>query len=141
LGPSEITHRITVRAERRVTAEILSDFQHVRGKAGILFRIAAAALENPDGAVRDVIFPIADEQTFENLVKEQRAGETYQQRIHTVIRSSYSSHYRRMLPKLLDVLELRSNNAVYRPLLDAIDVIKRENESGQQHFAPFGGNG
>ena len=24
---------------------------------------------------------------------------------------------------------------MYRPLLDAIDVIKRENENGQQHFA------
>jgi TnpA family transposase len=130
----QITHRITVRAERRVTAEILSDFQHVRGKAGILFRIAAAALKEPDGAVRDVIFPVADEQTFENLLKEQRAGETYQQRIHTVIRSSYASHYRRMLPKLLDILDFRSNNAVYRPLLDAIDVVKRENENAQQHF-------
>jgi len=130
----QITHRITVRAERRVTAEILTDFQHVRGKAGILFRVAAAALKDPDGVVRDVIFPVADEQTFENLLKEQKAGETYQQRIHTLVRSSYASHYRRMLPKLLDILDFRSNNAVYRPLLDAIDVIKRENESGQQHF-------
>jgi TnpA family transposase len=130
----QITHRITVRAERRVIAELFSDFQYVRGKAGILFRIAAAALKEPDGAVRDVIFPVADEQTFENLLKEQRAGETYQQRIHTVIRSSYASHYRRMLPKLLDILDFRSNNAVYRPLLDAIELIKRGNENAQQHF-------
>jgi Tn3 transposase DDE domain len=131
----QITHRITVRAERRVTAEILTDFQQVRGKAGILFRIAVAALDNPDGAVRDVIFPVADEQTFQSLVKEQRAGATYQQRIHTIFRSSYSSHYRRMLPKLLDVLEFRSNNAVYRPLIDALEVIQREQETGQLYFA------
>ena len=49
----QITHRITVRARRwqRVMLycpEILSDFQHVRGKAGILFRVAAAALKDPD---------------------------------------------------------------------------------------------
>jgi hypothetical protein len=131
----QITHRITVRAERRVTADILTDFQQVRGKAGILFRIAVAALDNPDGAVRDVIFPVADEQTFQSLVKEQRAGATYQQRIHTIIRSSYSSHHRRMLPKLLDVLEFRSNNAVFRPLIDALEVIQREQETGQQYFA------
>ena len=131
----QITHRITVRAERRVTAEILNDFQHVRGKAGILLRIAVAALDNPDGAVRDVIFPVADEQTFENLIKEQRAGASYRQRIHTIVRSSYSSHYRRMLPKLLNVLEFRSNNAVYRPLIDALEVLEREHETGQQYFA------
>ena len=129
-----ITHRITMRAERRVIAELFTDFQHVRGKAGILFRVAKAALDNPDGSVREVIFPIAGEQTFENLLKEQLAGETYQQRIHTVVRSSYASHYRRMLPKLLAALEFCSNNAVYCPLLDAIDVIKRESESSQQYF-------
>jgi hypothetical protein len=132
----QITHRITVRAERRVTAEIITDFQQVRGKAGILFRIAVAALDNPDEAVRDVIFPVADEQTFQNLVKEQRAGATYQQRIHTIIRSSYSSHYRRMLPKLLNVLEFRSNNAVYRPLIDALEVIQREQETGHNSISP-----
>jgi hypothetical protein len=32
----------------------------------------------------------------------------------TVIRASYASQYRRMLPKLLDALEFRSNNAVQR---------------------------
>jgi hypothetical protein len=121
-----------------VTAEILNDFQHVRGKAGILLRIAVAALDNPDGAVRDVIFPVADEQTFENLIKEQRAGASYRQRIHTIVRSSYSSHYRRMLPKLLNVLEFRSNNAVYRPLIDALEVLEREHETGQQYFALSG---
>ncbi len=40
-----------------------------------------------------------------------------------------------MLPKLLNVLEFRSNNAVYRPLIDALEVIQREQETGQQYFA------
>ena len=37
------------------------NFHQVLGKTRILFRIAAAALGNPDGAVRDVIFPVAVE--------------------------------------------------------------------------------
>jgi hypothetical protein len=39
----QITHRITVRAERRIVQDLLDDFQQVQGKTLILFRIAAAA--------------------------------------------------------------------------------------------------
>lgn len=131
----QITHRITVRAERRIVQDLLDDFDQVHGKTRILFRIAAAALESPGGAVRDVIFPVADEAVCQNLVKERDAGGLDRNRqVHTIIRASYASHYRRMLPKLLDALEFRSNNAVHRPLLEAIDAIQRERESvGQYH--------
>jgi Domain of unknown function (DUF4158) len=36
----EITHRITVRAESRVIEELLEEYRQVRGKTGILFRVA-----------------------------------------------------------------------------------------------------
>jgi len=131
----EITHRITVRAERRVIEELLEEYRQVRGKTGILFRIAEAAVDNPDGIVRDVIFPVAGEQTFEALVKEYRAsGGPQNRRIYTAIRASYGSYYRRMLPKLLAALEFRSNNATYRPLLNAIDAIRRNQGDGRQYL-------
>ena len=63
---------------------------------------------------------------FEALVKEyQASGNPQNRRIHTAIRASYGSYYRRMLPKILAALEFRSNNTVHRPLLDAIDAIRR----------------
>jgi hypothetical protein len=132
----EITHRITVRAERRVVEELLEEYRQVRGKTGILFRIAEAAVDNPDGIVRDVIFPVADEQTFEALVKEYRASGTPQnRRIHAAIRASYGSYYRRMLPRILAALEFRSNNATHRPLLNAIGAIQRDQGDSRQYFA------
>ena len=39
-----ITHRITVKAERRVLEELMEEAVEVRGKAGILFRVAEAAV-------------------------------------------------------------------------------------------------
>ena len=132
----QITHRITVRAERRIVQDLLEDFQQVHGKTRILFRIAAAALGNPDGAVRDVIFPVADETVCKNLMKEQHAGGIDRNRqVHTIIRASYASHYRRMLPKLLDALEFRSNNVTHRPLLEAIDAIKCGRKGAGQYYA------
>jgi hypothetical protein len=63
--PLEVTHRIPVRAERRVVEELLEEYRQVRGKTGIFFRVAEAAVGNPDGVVREVIFPVAGELTFE----------------------------------------------------------------------------
>ena len=36
------------------------------------------------------------------------------------MRASYSHHYRRMVPELLDILDFRSNNELYRPVIRAI---------------------
>jgi hypothetical protein len=59
----EITDRITVRAERRVVEKLLEEYRQVRGKTGILFRVAEAAVGNPNGIVREVIFPVVGEGT------------------------------------------------------------------------------
>src|SRR5215217_6675655 len=75
----QVTHRITTKAEKRVIEGLLADAVQVRGKAGILFKIAEAALDKPDGVVREVIFPVAGEQTFEKLVKEAAAGGGHRQ--------------------------------------------------------------
>jgi hypothetical protein len=83
-----ITHRITVRAERKVAAELIEEARTVRGKAGILFKVASAVTEAPDGVVREVIFPVVDERTFHALVKEAIAAGT------TPVRASYGSYYR-----------------------------------------------
>src|SRR5208337_5144741 len=99
------------------------------------FNVARAALDKPDGVVREVIFPVAGEQTFEKLVKEAAAGAGQRHaRIHTVVRASYGSYYRRMLPKLLAAIEFRSNNATHRSLLDAIEVIRAAVDGGRQYY-------
>lgn len=46
------------------------------------------------------------------------------------MRGSYAGHYRRILPKLLSVLEFRSNNAVHRPVLEALDWIRQAFNTG-----------
>jgi hypothetical protein len=98
----------------------------VAGKPAILFKLATASLAEPDGAVRDVIFPAVSEQTLHNLVAEGNAtGSVYRRHLQTVIHNSYRSHYRRMLPLVLDTLAFRSNNRAHRPVLDALAVIGR----------------
>ena len=87
-------HRIDVRAENKRDRELLTrcdstllverlpqDLKLVDGKTQILFRVAEAIIDNPDGNIRDVIFPKVKEETFRNLVAEKEAsGPQYQLR-------------------------------------------------------------
>jgi hypothetical protein len=121
-----LVHKVDVTAERKVGGEMLDDLRRVRGKQGLLFALAEAALDHPDDTVRDALYPVVSEATLKDLVAEAKANDTaFRQRVRTVLRSSYSSHYRRMLPKLLAALEFRCNNTTYRPVMDALDLLRR----------------
>jgi Transposase. len=118
----ETIHQIGARAERKVERELLEDLKRVSGKQNLLFNLADATLAQPDGVVRDVVFPVVGEQTLRDLVKEWKAtGPTYRITLRTVIRNSYQGHYRRIVPTLLAALEFRSNNDRHRPVMDALD--------------------
>jgi hypothetical protein len=131
----QIVHRISVRAEKKVVDELLGDLQKVYGKTTLLFKIAEAALEHPDGVVRQVLYPVVSEQTLSDLVKEYRSkGPTYRRHVYTILRASYSGHYRRMLPPLLDALDFRANTATHRPIIQALALIKANRDSRKQHF-------
>jgi hypothetical protein len=121
----ETVHSIGARAERRVEQQVIGELKRVTGKANLLFEIAGAAVARPDGTVRDVVFPVVGEQTLRDLVRERQSGPTYRTSLRTTIRSSYAGHYRRMVPRLLDALDFRSNNAVHRPVIEALALVRR----------------
>ncbi|MCC6628228.1 MAG: Tn3 family transposase [Chloroflexi bacterium] len=128
---------IEVRAERRVERALLRDLTRVTGKQTLLFEIAEASLERPDERVRDVIYPIAGEDRLRELVKEYKAsGPAYKRKVYTVMRASYSAHYRRLVPIILRTLEFRSNNDRHRPVIEALALLKRyvEAPSTQPYF-------
>lgn len=114
----ETIHQIGARAERKVEKELLDDLKRVSGKQNLLFEMADASLSNPDGVVRDVVFPVVGEQKLRDLVKEWKAtGPAYRLTLRTVIRNSYKGHYRRMVPKMLQALAFRSNNKHHQPVV------------------------
>lgn len=120
----ETIHHIGARAERRVEHELLDDLKRVSGKPGLLFDLAGAVLAQPDGVVREVVFPVVSEETLQDLVREARATGSYQTTLRTVIRNSYKGHYRRMVPEILQRLEFRSNNTRHRPIIQALALLK-----------------
>jgi TnpA family transposase len=122
----QIIHRISVRAEKKVDKELIKDFRKVSGKNNILFNMAKAVLDNPDDTVRNVVFPIVNENILKSLIKEfKNTGTNYKKKVYTVMRSSYANHYRRIVPEILDILQFRSNNEIHQPVIKALKIIKK----------------
>lgn len=79
---------------------------------------------------------VGGEQTLRDLVREQKAtGPAYRTRVQVHLRASYQSHYRRMVPRVLEALQFRSNNAAHRPVVEAIALLERYADSQARLYA------
>jgi len=117
-----IVGKLSKRAKKKVETVLIKELKRVYGKTTLLARIAEASLKDPKGTINRVIFPIANKSKLKDIVKEYKySGKGFKNEIHKLVRSSYSSHYRRMVPKILGSLTFRSNNDLHVPILDAID--------------------
>lgn len=122
----EMIQHIGVKADQRVTRELVKESKHIPNKTGILHDLLGAALDQPDGIVRDVLFGVVDEQTLRDLHAELHATKAARrQRVQTVMHRSYGSHYRQMARPLLATLTFRTNLAKHQPLMTAIAWIKQ----------------
>ena len=120
-----IAHRVGVRAEEKVDGELMTYAKKVIGKTKLLYKLAKAAKGQPDGVVKDVIYPAVGEQTLDDLIHEAEAAEQHEHQVKRVTRASYSHHYRRIMPALLDVLAFRCNNDRHRPVMDALALLEK----------------
>ncbi|MEU3092303.1 Tn3 family transposase [Streptomyces massasporeus] len=121
-----LVHKINARAERRVEKQLTAELKKVRGKEGILFKLAEAAVGKPDEVVRRALYPVVGEKTLKDLVAEAKANEkVFKAKVRTTLRSSYSSYYRQMLPPLLNTLGFKCNNTAYQPVMDAMKLLKK----------------
>jgi TnpA family transposase len=87
------------------------------------------------GSYEKWFFPSSGEQTLRDLVREWKAtGPTYRTTLRTVIRNSYSGHYRQIVPQLLETLTFRSNNEAHQPVIHALQLVKRYADTKLRFF-------
>jgi Tn3 transposase DDE domain len=114
----------------------VASFHRVRNKNALLARVAEASLNDPDGAVREVVFPVAGgEATLRQVVAEARAASPeFRRNVQVKLRASYSHHYRVGMVKLLRTLAFRSNNTAHAPIIAGIALVLRHAESKLQSY-------
>jgi TnpA family transposase len=121
----DVIRRIDTQTEKHLEKTLLHDIKRVAGKVQMLYRIAEAVVEEPDGTIRTVLFPQVKEETFRDLAAEAKAnGPQYRIWYQYVMRQKYIHHYRQMLPWILEHLTFRSENR-FQPVIEALAVIKQ----------------
>jgi TnpA family transposase len=131
----QVIHNLGARAEKRIDKRQFAAFKKVRGKAKLLFKLAEATVDQPDGIIKEVVYPVVGQKTLQELVSEFKTmGFDFEREVQETMRSSYGHHYRRMLMPVLDALRFQSNNTVHRPVIEALDVLKANRDSQQQYY-------
>jgi TnpA family transposase len=132
----QIIHHLGIRAEKKVDQRHFSAFKKIRGKARLLFKLAQVTLDQPEGRVREVVYPVVSPKILQELVTEFTATDfDVEREVQETMRASYGHHYRRMLLPVLAALRFQSNNAGHRPVIDALDVLKRHRDSQKAYYA------
>jgi TnpA family transposase len=129
----DTVHRLSTRSEKRVDAAIMQDIKRVYGKNRLLYYIALASLKAPEGKVHEVIFPVVGQDKLLEITQEYLAKGTYLNQVHSVMKASYTHHFRRILPPLLGALTFGSKNA---NLLIALDLLTRYKDSSAVLYGP-----
>ncbi len=133
----QIIHRIGVSAEKKVERELLADFRRVRGKMTIFAKMVNISIDQPQNVIEKAIYPEVGLETLRSLSQEfKSSGPAYREVVRSFMLSSYSNHYRRLLPVILDALVFRSNNDSYRPILNALELLKTHRHARGRHFPP-----
>ena len=123
----QLVHRMERRSKKKVSEEVVSKAQsQAKGRhAKLLYQIALASLAEPEGLIKDVIYPIADEDQLTHLIDQLGDAEgSVRDRLYARLRSAYSYHYRQLLPQVLKVLEFHGTGPHMQPVLDALELLK-----------------
>ncbi len=130
----ETIYHIEARAERRADRKLLAGWKHVANKELILYKMASIAIECPKVTIEDAYYPVIGFKTLVNIVRELGAIGNHDGIVRDGIRNSYKSHYRRIIPLILKALEFRSNNELYHPIIQALELIKKYADSKMHTF-------
>jgi hypothetical protein len=83
------------------------------------------------------VYPVVGKRTLEDIVAKAKANEkAFNIRVRVKLRGSYSHHYRRGLPTLLNAVSFRCNNEAFRPVMDALALLKRYQDSDVDFYDP-----
>ena len=110
-------------AEKRVTAAVAQNVQRVYDKQKLLRDILEAALLSPETPAGDLVFRLISRDDAQRIISNKADGGNWADDVFSQMKASWKNHYRTMLLKLLQTVEFKSNNAAFKPVLNALDWV------------------
>jgi len=132
----KLVHRMRTSATKFVDKNLLKEIKRVEGKLNILEKLAVTSVKNPDHSIKDKIYQaVSKEKLLEVINDLKHRGKWYEQQIQTKIHSNYAHGSRIVLLAILKTLLLKEDHKDYKPILEAIDFIKKfANESDSENY-------
>jgi len=124
----ELIRRIEKKADKSLEVKLVKNIRKVYGKSNILYKIAKASTENPEGTIQEIIFKAVGIDVLKRIVDEFDAESQeadYDNSKTKAMKVKYSHHYRRMLKPVLETLQFRANNPAQQPLIDGLALVKK----------------
>lgn len=132
-----LTHKIFMKGTRTVKNSLskVTEIKKVYNNKKTLKILVDTILSNKNITVEEAIFPVIAENELEIIQAQLDSNtESYEGLVYNKARKSYIYHYRRMLIPVLELLEFRSNNKEYQPIIKALDIIKSHAKSQVVHY-------
>ncbi len=122
----KLIHNMKASAEHHIDTKILSDVKRVNGKFDILYSLASTALQFPGGVIKDVIYPVVNQDILKNIVHDMKhsGNKWYQGQVNQKVHSLYSHGHRKTILELLDIFTFHASTTDGREFLKAIDFVK-----------------
>jgi hypothetical protein len=132
----KLVNRMRTKAKKYVDNNVLKEIKRVEGKLDILERLAIASVDNPKNTIEEKIYPeVSKEKLLEVIADLKRRGKWYQKQIQEKIHSNYVHGSRKVLLAILKVLPLKEDHADYKPILEAVNFIKKHcDESESENY-------
>ena len=122
----DLARRIDKKADKTLERDLVRGIQTVYRKRELLYKIAKASTQNPQGAVEDVLFPAVGKEILDQIVEEYEGRELrYENTQAEEKKKKYKGSYRKMMKPVLDTLVFRATNPVRQPLVEGIALVRK----------------
>lgn len=130
-----LVQKIKRKAEVSVEKEFQKDLKKVSGNTNVLYNIASIVCENPDGVIRETVYPHVDREKIREIVKDYETGShSYNIKVNKKIQKSYRHYYKRILLQALTKLNLRSTDPVFDEIVLAVEfVLEHKSDRGEYY--------
>lgn len=122
----DLVRRIEKKADKKLERDLVRSIRAVYKKGELLYKIAKASTQSPQGTVENVLFPAVGEETLHRIIEEYEGREMKYENTQAKEKTQkYKGFYRKMMKPVLDTLVFKATNPVHKPLLDGISLVRK----------------
>ncbi|MBA3537620.1 MAG: Tn3 family transposase [Tatlockia sp.] len=132
-----LTKKIITSGENKLRKELskVIEIKKNCNRKVLLNTLISTILEREDEVIKTAIYSVVSKETLEAIHKKDPEKQiTYDSLVHERARNSYVHHYRRMITPVLELLEFDTRNTHYQPIIEALDVIQSQMDSGTTYY-------